>query len=251
MARGEPGRLLSTWQRWLVVAASRNLLYKGAAVFLALVLWLVVNAEEPTEDTVGVRLVLEHDDSLVLVGPRPMLRAAVVGRARDVTRLYRDSLEVRRSFPADAGDTVRFELTAADVLPPPGLDGEIRVRRVEPNVITLHLTTQVSRRVPVRSRVRVTIDSLWRQAGGPQLTPESVTVTGTRERVEAVVDVPTELVDHRIADTLGVMVALDTAGLGVQVSPSRLRLRVPVVRDTLYTLPTLPWGRPLVQPRRP
>jgi hypothetical protein len=254
VARPERARLPATLQRWLVGAVSNRLVYKAAALFLALVLWLVVNAEEPTEDTVPVRLVLEFDSTrLTLVSQPPPMRALVVGRARDVTRLYSVPPEVRRSIPADVGDSVRFEFTPSDVSPPAGLQGEFRVRQVDPGVVTLRFETRAEKRVPVRSRLRVVVDSALRQVGAPQLVPESVTVVGPRERVDAVEFVPTEVADARVRDTLGVVAALDTAGLGVRVDPPRVRLRVPVVRDTLYTLPSvLPFGRPrFVPPRRP
>ena len=238
-------------RRWLTGAFTERLHFKAAAIFLALVLWVIVNAEEPIEDTVPVRLVLDLDSSMVLATPPPPMRALVVGRARDVTRLYSDPLEVRRSIPADAGDSVRFELTRVDVLPPTSVDGDVIVRRVDPSVITLRLTTRVQRRVPVRPRVRVTVDSGWRQVGAAQVSPESVTVVGTRADVDAVTSVSTAIADVRVRDTLGVDVSLDTAGLGVLVRPTRVRLRVPVMCDTLFTLPALLPFAPADAPRRP
>jgi hypothetical protein len=254
VARPDRAKLRATWRKWLWGAVSDRLLYKASALFLALVLWLVVNAEEPTEDTVPVRLVLEYDSTrLALASPAPPMRALVVGRARDVTRLYSIPPEVRRSIPTDIGDSVRFEFRPSDVSPPAGLQGEFRVRQVDPGVVTLYFETRARRRVPVRSRLRVTVDSALRQVGAPQVVPESVTVVGTRERVDAVESVPTEIADVRVRDTIGVVVALDTTGLDVAVQPPRVRIRVPVVRDTLYTLPSvLPFGRPqFVPPRRP
>ena len=237
---------------WLVGAFTERLAFKGTAIFLALVLWVVVNAEEPIEDVVPVELVLDHDSSMVLVGPDPVIRAAVLGRARDVTRLYSDPLQVRRSIPPDAGDSVRFELSRVDVLPPTTLSGEVLVRSIEPSMITLRLTTRVQRQVPVRPRARITVDSGWRQVGAVQTVPESVTVVGTRDQVLAVTAVATETVDLRVRDTLGTSVSLDTAGIGARVQPTRVRLRVPVVRDTLPSLPAVvPLGPNGAPPRRP
>lgn len=242
-------RLGSGARGWMAGAFSDHLLYKGAALFLSLVLWLAVNGEEPYEDTVPVELVLELDSTLALVGGVPPVQAQVIGPARDVTKLRLTPPEIRRTIPGDVGDSVRFDLSAADVLAPPGVD--VDVRRVEPGAVTLHFTTRVQRRVPVRSRVHVTVDSALRAIGGPRLMPDSVTVVGTRSRVEAVEWVPTEEADVVIHDTLGVLMPLDTTGLGVQVSPARVRIRVPVVRDTLLPIPALlPWGR-RPQVRRP
>ena len=80
MPGSEPPRLRSSSLRQrLVAAATERLPYKAAALFLAIVLWLVVSAEEPTEDLVPVRLALLLDSALVLQGEPPTVRALVVG----------------------------------------------------------------------------------------------------------------------------------------------------------------------------
>ena len=247
MPRGvRPPQLVSVRRR-LAEATTTNLVYKGAALLLAIVLWLAVSAEQPTEVSgVPVELALDLDSSLALASPLPDLRAVVAGQARDVARLAANPLEIRRSVPGDVGDTVRFEFTRDDVLPPPGLDGPVQVRSISPSVVTLRLTTRVMRRVPVRARVRVTLDTLLRATGPAVLSPDSVTVVGTQERVRAVSAVFTEPVDVRVRDSLGVVVPLDTVGLGVDVQPAFVRVRVPVTRDTLFQLRSL---LPQTQPR--
>lgn len=239
----------ATLRRRLVEATTTNLVYKGAALLLAIVLWLAVSAEQPTEVSgVPVELSLDLDSALALASPLPEIRAVVAGQARDVARLAANPLEIRRSVPGDVGDSVRFEFTRDDVLPPPGFDGPLQVRSVSPSVVTLRLTTRVMRRVPVRARLRISVDSQFRATGAAVLSPDSVTVTGTRDRVRAINAVFTEPVDVRIRDSLGVVVPLDTVGLGVDVLPAVVRVRVPVTRDTLLQLrPLLPQTQPRVR----
>lgn len=242
---------LATVRRRVAEALTTNLVYKGAALLLAIVLWLAVSAEQPTEVSgVPVELALDLDSSLALASPLPDLRAVVAGQARDVARLAANPLEIRRSVPGDVGDTVRFEFTRDDVLPPPGFDGPLQVRSISPSVVTLRLTTRVMRRVPIRPRLRVTVDSALRATGPATLSPDSVTVVGTQERVRAVAAVFTEPADVRVRDSLGVIVPLDTVGLGVQVQPAAVRVRVPITRDTLFPFrPLLPQAQP--RPRTP
>ena len=230
-------------------ALTTNLVYKGAALLLAIVLWLAVSAEQPTEVSgVPVELSLDLDSSLALASPLPDLRAVVAGQARDVARLAANPLEIRRSVPGDIGDTVRFEFTRDDVLPPPGFDGAVQVRSISPSVVTLRLTTRVMRRVPVRPRVRVIADSGLRATGPATLVPDSVTIVGVRDRVRLVNVVFTEPVDVRVRDSVGAVVQLDTVGLGVDVLPAQVRVRVPLTRDTLFQLrPLLPQTQPVVR----
>ena len=239
----------ATMRRRLVEALTTNLVYKGAALLLAIVLWLAVSAEQPTEvGGVPVELSLDLDSSLALASPLPEIRAVVAGQARDVARLAANPLEIRRSVPGDVGDTVRFEFTRDDVLPPPGIDGPVQVRSISPSVVTLRLTTRVMRRVPVRSRVRVIADSGLRATGPATLAPDSVTIIGTRDRVRNVAAVFTEPVNVPVRDSMGGVVALDTVGLGLDVQPAFVRVRVPLTRDTLFQLrPLLPQTQPPVR----
>src|SRR5438552_18400500 len=97
----------SSIRRWLRAAATERLAYKGSALFFATVLWLVVSAEEPSEQLVPVRLDLTHDSSRTLVQRGVSLRGLAVGRARELIKLYNAPLVIRRVIPSDWPDTVR------------------------------------------------------------------------------------------------------------------------------------------------
>ncbi|HEX5581534.1 MAG TPA: hypothetical protein VFX39_08160 [Gemmatimonadaceae bacterium] len=246
MTRPDPRPLGPTLRRHVRGAFTERLLYKGAAVFLALVLWLVVSTEQPTQDTFPVRLLLQMDSTLVLTEEPPQVNALVVGQLRDIFKLGVNPPELRVPIGSDGGDgadSVRVTLDPGDVQLPVGMDRRIDVRGLSPAQVTFHFTTRVQRRVPVRSRVRVTADSGLRIVGQVRVVPDSVTVIGTREAVQGVTEVPTMTGTIQVRDTSGVLVMLDTAGLGVQVQPSQVRLRVPVLRDSLSIAPLfLPWG---------
>ena len=247
MARFHVGRFFTAAERQVSGAFRERLFYKGAALFLALVLWLVVSVEQPTSDRVPVRLNLQADSGVVIAGEPPVLTAQVVGRGREVQllKILATEAEVLVSVSDTATDSIRVNLRPTDVLLPPSFDEHVDVRTVEPNVFTLRFTTRVRKRVPVRPRLSVTVDSALRTIGPAQYLPDSVTVIGTRQQVARVTEVPTIAGSVRVRDTVGAIIPLDTSGLGgASVVPSQIRLRVPVVRDTLLPLPFLmPWGR--------
>ncbi len=235
---------MDTGRRLLRGALTERLLYKGAALFLALVLWLVVSADQPTEEIVPVAFIIESDSTLMLTGPAPVLRARVVGPLREVLKLYAAPPTVQRLVPGTETDSIRFQLEPRDVIVPPGVN--VRVSSLEPSTVLLHFKSRVGRVVPVRSRVRMTVDSTLRTVGSPRLEPDSVTIFGTREQVAAVSEVSTMVTDVRVRDTSSVLIPLDTIGLGVRVQPSQVRFRVRVVGDTLLPIPFLmPWNRPI------
>ena len=125
------------WRRRLRAAMSEHLLLKATALFFALVLWLVVSAEEPTEETIEVRFRPAFDSGVVVVGELPTVRALVLGRGRELLKLYNAAPVIHRRVRSGLRDSVRLELGPADVDLPTGVSAV--VRDVRPRVVTLHL----------------------------------------------------------------------------------------------------------------
>ncbi len=216
--------------RFFIAAFTERLAYKAAAVLVALVLWLTLRAENPVDTDIPVRLDLALDSTVALVGQPPPISAYVVGSTRAVNRLLFDPPVIRRTFGPDTPDTVTVELSNDDVMMPPGLSAT--VRQVQPRRITLRFTTQVSRRVPVVSALRVRAGPDVSLAGAPAFEPDSVLITGTREAVAEIGAVSTVGGELVVRDTSGVTIRLDTGDLPVRVSPSVVRVRIPVITDS-------------------
>ena len=126
-----------TFKRKLRDAFTERLLLKFAALFFALVLWLVVSAEEPTEEVLGVRFEPALDSGVVISGEMPNVRALVLGRGREILKLYNAAPVIHRRVRSGLRDSVRLELGPADVDLPAGVTAA--VRDVRPRVVTLKL----------------------------------------------------------------------------------------------------------------
>ncbi|HEX6053319.1 MAG TPA: hypothetical protein VFZ21_28820 [Gemmatimonadaceae bacterium] len=222
----------ATIRRHLRAAFTERLGYKAAALFFAIVLWLVVSAEEPSEELVPVRLELAHDSSRVLIGGRPAIRALVAGRARDLINLYDTPPTVRKTITGDDPDSVAVYLTPENVFVPP--DVEAIVRDVQPRSFVLVFDVTTSRLVPVKNEVRVLPDTGDERRSSPvmRVLPESVTIIGPRRLISTVSSVST--MDHSVAvaDSAEFVVPIDTTTLApfVRVRPPEVRLSV--VRPT-------------------
>jgi hypothetical protein len=215
-------------QRWLKGALTERLAYKGAALFFAMVLWLVVSAEEPSEQLIPVRLDASYDSARILTGSRPVIRALVAGRARDLIKLYHTPPVVRRMVTDDAPDSVALDLRPLDVYIPPDIDAV--VRDVQPRSLVLVFDVTTSRRVPVASAVHVVVDS-GRKTARARLTrmvPDSVTVTGPRRVVNRLSSVSTVDQTVTVRDSGDFLIPLDVQRLaaGVTVRPEQVRLLV-------------------------
>lgn len=207
------------WRRRIAAAFTQRLALKAAAGLLAVAMWFVVAAREPTEDVAFVRFAPQLDSALVLRDPAPPIRALVMGRPNEILKLVNTPLVIRRPITSDAPDTLVLPLRTSDVEVPDGV--EVIVRDVQPHSLMLRFEPVASRRVPVRSAIMV------RAPAGTatlpvRLDPDSVTVRGPRRAVALLRFVLT-VADSIPLDTLPHLVDLDTAGLGVLVRPAQVK----------------------------
>lgn len=215
-------------ERRIRAALTERLGYKAAALFFATVLWLVVSAEEPSEELVPVRLEAAFDSGRVLTSGRPVIRALVAGRARDLIKLYDNPPVVRRVITDDAPDSVAVELRPTDVYLPPDVDA--LVRDIQPRSLILTFDVTSTRRLPVTSSIRVVADSNSPAARVrfSRLDPESVLVTGPRRLIQHLDSVSTVSETIAVRDSGRFLIPLDVKGLGsgVKVRPGEVTLLV-------------------------
>ncbi len=127
----------SRWQAAIRSAFVERLALKAAAIFFALVLWTVVSAEEPTEEVIPVHFAPMVDSGVVIVGELPPVRALVLGRGRELLKLYNASPVIVRRIQATSATSVTLNLGPADVDLPAGVNAV--VRDVRPQRVTLQL----------------------------------------------------------------------------------------------------------------
>jgi hypothetical protein len=211
----------------VTAAFTEHLPLKLVAIFFSFVVWLVVSGERPTEMVVPVRVEIGVDTAVTLRGPTPEVRALVVGRGRDLMKLWDTPPTISQRLGSDVPDSLAIMLEVNNVELPPGVAGI--VRDVSPRSLRLRFDVQTKRFVPVRSALRVRADSGFRLTGPVQVDPTRVQLIGERRAVRSIDTVLTAAADIIVRDTVPVTVALDTAGLGVRVNPAFVRVRVPVV----------------------
>lgn len=219
-------RLSGDWKRRLREAFTQRLLLKGTAFVLAIVLWLIATAKEPTEDLVPVRFAPALDSSLSLRDPPPAIRALVAGPGEDLLRLYATPLTFRRAIATGVPDTLVIDLAPGDIEVPAELEGRVFVRAVQPSSVTLRFETTVTRVVPVRSQILVAPAS---GAYAVRFEPDSVEVSGPRQVVARVDHVSTVRATIPPDDSLPHLVDIDTTDLTARVKP--LQVKVYVLRQ--------------------
>lgn len=216
-----------SWRAHLRAGFTERLGLKATALLITVLIWLLVGARQRTESFVPVSVTPVLDSSLVLLGDPPLLRALVAGSTADIVKLYATPPEIRRTVSGDVPDTLVLDLTPSDVRIPPEMSGDVRVLDVQPRSVTLRFETKASSRVSVLNGGRIRVQF----AGGAPATarlrfePDTVRVTGPRRivrRLRGVYPVPLTIA---VGDTLPHVADLDTAGLGVTVSPAQVKVR--------------------------
>jgi len=225
-------------QHRLTAAFTQQLGLKGMAVLVSVVLWFVVNAKEPQIALVTVRFSPQLDSSLVLRDPVPNLQALVAGSPKELIKLTSNPPAIRRPIGADSPDTVVVDLRPDDVTLPDGVDAV--VRDVEPHSITLRFESTASRRVPIVSALSVNATGVV----GPIATrfdPESVQVSGPRQRVAQVRAVQTIKTVITFPDSLPHLVDVDTTGFGtLRVKPAQVKVLIVGPMPTPPVVPATP-----------
>ncbi len=217
----------SSLQRRLIAAFTDRLVLKGTAIFLAIVLWLVVNAKEPQIELVSVRFTPALlDSSLVLREPLPQIQAIVAGSPKQLIKLSSNPPLIHRQITADAPDTLVMDLRPEDVILPDGVDGV--VRDVQPRRLMLRFESTWNRRVPI---VPTGIEIMTAPGMGPvhpQFEPEFVQISGPRHLVLQVSSVRTKKTTIAYPDSLAHLVDIDTTALGpgIRVRPNQVKVQV-------------------------
>jgi hypothetical protein len=202
--------------------ATENLWIKATSIGLAILLWYIITQKEPTAKSVPVRLNLRLDSSLALRGAPTEIYAVVQGTPVELSRL--DTATITRAINADAPDTLVINLSRNDVQLPSG-SGSARVTDIRPRSVRLEFVQTLTRHIPIRSEIRIIgVDSILQPS--IRLEPQRVEITGPRTAVTQLAFIRTDTISILATDSLPHQVALDTAGLGVRVSPSQVRVRL-------------------------
>ena len=115
-------------------ATTEHLPVKFSALFFAVVMWVIVRSEEPSEAWVDVHLALTLDSTVTMAAQPPAVQALISGRGREILKLYSTSPELRRSIAMD--DSV-FAVHPADVFTPN--EADVKVVDVRPHFVHLPL----------------------------------------------------------------------------------------------------------------
>ena len=220
---------------------------KLAALGLAILLWVVVSAEQDTTQWVSVRVEpVLRDPDFVLTGPAEprTVRVKLGGRGRELWEagLRRPVLVL----PVRNGATRNYALDGQMVQLPENLS--LRVLDLRPAIVHLELQRVAVRTVPVRPALGSRSAAEYLLGRDVSVSPSEVRVSGAEDavaQIDTLFTAPIEVAPGDSADGISRRVALDTAGLGgVHLSAAEVRVRARVERRADRTFDALRIGVP-------
>ncbi|MET0398253.1 MAG: CdaR family protein [Longimicrobiaceae bacterium] len=235
---------------------ARNWQLKLAALALAILLWVVVSAEQVTTQwiPVPVRVAAGDPDRVVTGGPVPgQVEVRFAGPGRELWELALERPVLVLPVDGVRADTQVFELEPRMVRIPNGLS--VTPLDVRPGSVRVLTQRLVTRDVPVRVRLARRSRDRFVVLDTPRVSPATVRVTGPADRVARLDAVVTEPLEIGAADsTFRLAVPLDGDSLGgVRASARSVEVSARVDRVVERIFPDIPVTRlvgALVAPER-
>ena len=214
----------------LAQLATRNWPLKLAALFLALLLYVAVAAQQPIRQTFTLTLDVRVPPGRALRSAPPPVAVTVEGRGGQLLKLRSFSRTITIAVPDTfAGGTWHVALRPSDIDFPKNAD--VQITDISPRDLTVMLDSVARKDVPVVARVTVSTDSGGVLRGGLAITPNLAHLVGPDRllaAIDSVTTVPTELTG--LSGPFARSVPLDTTALGVvRVSPREVQVTGEVV----------------------
>jgi len=209
----------------LLQLITRNWPIKGAALFLALMLYVAVQLQQPVTTSFDVTLNVQLPPGRALVQKPPRVTAQISGKGSQILKLRSLAGDITRRVPdtlAATTWTIHLDPTDVELALPKGAD--VRVMEIRPNEITLSLDSVARKDVRIVSLVTVTPESAQVLHGGLSMTPTTARLVGPGKSlaaIDSVTTVPMEITN--VSGTFSRNVPIDTMPLGiVRLAPKQV-----------------------------
>src|SRR5881296_1477821 len=209
----------------LLQLITRNWPIKGAALFLALMLYVAVQLQQPVTTSFDVTLNVLLPPGRALLNKPPKVRVQISGKGSQILQLRSLAGNITRRVPDTLTSptyAIHLDPTEVELALPKGAD--VRVMEVRPSEITLALDSVTRKEVRIVSLVSVTPESGQVLHGGLSMTPTTVRLVGPERSlatIDSVTTVPMEITD--VSGEFTRNVPIDTMPLGiVRLSPKQV-----------------------------
>jgi YbbR domain-containing protein len=222
---------LSGIAAWLRDFFTQNLGYKLVALALALLLWFDVTSDETAviDYPVPLSIAVEGRDMIVTNDVPHEVDVRFSGTGKELLRLDRDRLAIRKEVRGDENDTLQIDLGPQDVQRPGDLN--LVPTGVVPSRITVVTDRFIEKTVPLATVGGVEVDP-DRRVVGLDVDPRSVRIRGVTAEIRPIGSLELDLSQISAEDgpfDERLEIAVPESLRTVKVSPDSVRIRGRVV----------------------
>lgn len=201
----------------------KNWPIKLAALFLALMLYVAVQAQQLITQSFSLKLEVEVPPGRTLLQKPPTVFVTISGKGSELLRLRTFPGAIHKAVPDTlSSSSWVLRLQTSDIQVPKGLD--VTIMDVTPHDITLALDTVTRKDVRIVPLVTVVAESGHVVQSGLSIVPAIARILGPDKNVatiESVTTVPTEITG--VTGPFSRVVPIDTAPLGVvRIAPRQV-----------------------------
>ena len=199
----------------LIQLFTRNWPIKGAALFLALMLYVAVQLQQPVTSSFPIKLLVQLPPGRTLQQKPPTVWVEVSGKGSQLLKLRTLPSAITRVLPDTlSASSWTIRLDPNDLVLPKGAD--VRVVELRPREVTVTLDSVGRKDVRIVPLVTVMPESGQVLHGGVSISPTIARLVGPDKSlagIESVTTVPTEITN--VTGAFSRDVPIDTAPLGI------------------------------------
>lgn len=202
----------------------------GIAFLIAVGLWVVVNLNRDFNVTLELPIDITGvpDDMIISNDVPDTILVGVAGEGWNLISIYNNPPRVLLSSQAgneiSVAEQIRNQSSALN---------ELNILQVEPSFITIETEPKDEKKVPLINRVSINPREQYGIVGEPELTPDSVLVTGARSVLESMTSWTTRQLNlNDIDDNVDREIPLTDPGYGLTISPSSATISAEIAEFT-------------------
>lgn len=201
----------------------------GIAFLISICLWFIVNLSRDFNVTIQVPIEVANvpDDEIVSSDVPESATVNVSGEGWNIISVYNNPprvLVTAESQEVNLADRMRNQVSAFS---------DLNIIQVQPARLSVETERKASKKVPILSNIRLEMQEQFGLLNEPEITPDSVTVSGAESKLENIdrwstAEVQIDNVNSNIERT----VPLTTPDLGVTLTPSSVVFQAEVAEFT-------------------
>lgn len=201
----------------------------GIALFISLCLWFIVNLSRDFNVTIQVPIQIANvpDDEIVSSDVPETATVNISGEGWNIISVYNNPprvLVTARDEPVNLAEQMRNQISSFS---------DVSIIQVQPTQLTIETEQKAIKVVPIVNNVRLNLREQYGLLSEPQITPDSITISGGESRLENINQWQTaEILINDVNSDIQRTIPLESPESGLSLSPDVVNFEAQVAEFT-------------------